>query len=154
MGDLRAKEASALIAERCCEPGLRAEQIAEAVGVSPEYLRKLLHAGYGCGFRAARRRARVRVAVTELENTFARMKEIATKLGTRPRVSSTGISKRNTASVLANTGAAFCLLAEPPAHVSGHAGFVRQAEGPPNFPLQIFFVAGLVAVVSPENFPL
>jgi AraC-like DNA-binding protein len=79
--DLRAKRASALIAERCCDPVLDAKQIAQAVGVSPEYLRKLLHTCYGCGFRVARRRARVQLAAGELENSFASIKEISTRLG-------------------------------------------------------------------------
>jgi AraC-like DNA-binding protein len=81
LGDLRVKRASLLIAERCRDPVLSADQVAFAVGVSTEYLRKLMQTRCGCGFRVARRRARVRLAARELEQSFASIKEISSGLG-------------------------------------------------------------------------
>ena len=81
IGDLRADRAVSLITMRCCNPALDAASIAREVGVSQEYLAKLLHARCGYGFLVARRRARIRIVKARLENGFDSIKEIATRAG-------------------------------------------------------------------------
>ncbi len=81
ISDLRAHRALSLIAARCSEPTLDARSIATAVGVSQQYLIKLLRMHCGCGFRIALRRARIQLVRTRLENGFDSIKEIATQVG-------------------------------------------------------------------------
>jgi len=78
---LRARRAMSLIADRCCEPTVSLDSVAAEVGVSPQYLVKLLRSEYGYGFRAALRRARVQVARPLLEQSLSSIKEIAVKTG-------------------------------------------------------------------------
>jgi AraC-like DNA-binding protein len=81
ISDLRADRAVSLITMRCCDPTLDAASVAREVGVSQEYLAKLLHAHCGYGFLVARRRARIRIIKARLENGFERIKEIASHVG-------------------------------------------------------------------------
>jgi AraC-like DNA-binding protein len=79
--EVRTRRAVAVISTRCCEPGLSAESVASAVGVSEQYLAKLLRFHHGCGFRTALRRARISIACTRLERSFSSVKEIAAAVG-------------------------------------------------------------------------
>src|SRR5262245_59174059 len=78
---LRSVRALAVIRSRCCDRSITAESVASSVGVSREYLAKLLHVHQGCGFRAALRLARREVARSLLERSLVSMKEIAVRSG-------------------------------------------------------------------------
>jgi AraC-like DNA-binding protein len=77
----RASRAMALISARYCEPTLTMEAVASAVGVSAQYLAKLLRGQYACGFRAAVRKARINAARARLQSSFSSIKEIAVHSG-------------------------------------------------------------------------
>jgi AraC-like DNA-binding protein len=79
--EARTRRAVAVISARCCEPGLSAESVASAVGVSEQYLAKLLRFHHGCGFRTVLRQARISIACTRLERSFSSVKEIAAAVG-------------------------------------------------------------------------
>ena len=78
---VRSVRAMAVIQSRCCEPTVTAASVASSVGVSREYLAKLLHVHQGCGFRAALRAARLKRASQLLEQSLVSMKEIAARSG-------------------------------------------------------------------------
>jgi AraC-like DNA-binding protein len=77
----RAGRAMALISARYWEPTLTMEAVASAVGVSAQYLAKLLRRQYACGFRAAVRKARINAARAQLQSSFSSIKEIAARSG-------------------------------------------------------------------------
>jgi AraC-like DNA-binding protein len=79
--DRRADRAMTLIGAWCCDPTLRPSTIARAVGVSESRLARLLRLRYSSSFRAARRRARMRLAKSRLENSVDSIKEIAAQTG-------------------------------------------------------------------------
>ena len=55
--------------------------VASAIGASEGHLARLLRLRYSCSFRAARRRARMRLAKARLENSIDSIKEIAARTG-------------------------------------------------------------------------
>jgi AraC-like DNA-binding protein len=78
---LRAQRALAVIAQRCGEPHLDAATVAAAIQVSERYLRRLLHAATGAGFRTSLRKTRIKAAQVLLEESLGSVKEIAAQVG-------------------------------------------------------------------------
>jgi AraC-like DNA-binding protein len=78
---LRSLRAMAVIRSRCCEPTVTAESVARDVGVSRQYLARLLRLHHGCGFRAALQRARLERAQSLLERSLVSIKEVAADSG-------------------------------------------------------------------------
>ena len=79
--ELRAAKAVELIRGYCGDPSWSAARVAKAIGVSEDYLSRLLKARRGCSFRAARRQARVEMARERLEHSLDSIKEIAVRAG-------------------------------------------------------------------------
>jgi AraC-like DNA-binding protein len=81
LGQLRVDRAMSVITARLAEPALSAGSVAASIGVSEQYLTKLLHTHCKCGFRAVVRHTRLKAACARLEHSLDRIKEVAASVG-------------------------------------------------------------------------